>query len=47
MESHVEAAVEAFRKGQPVCLFDAENRELDRVKQIFDKTKKGFDPDKI
>ena len=27
MESHVEAAVEAFRQGQPVCLFDAENRE--------------------
>tara|TARA_B100000767_G_scaffold253421_1_gene257993 strand:+ start:806 stop:1501 length:696 start_codon:yes stop_codon:yes gene_type:complete len=27
MESHVEAAVEAFRLGRPVCLFDAENRE--------------------
>ena len=27
MESQVEAAVEAFRQGQPVCLFDAENRE--------------------
>ena len=27
MESHVEAAVEAFRQGKPVCLFDAENRE--------------------
>ena len=27
MESHVEAAVEAFRQGRPVCLFDAENRE--------------------
>ena len=27
MEPHVEAAVEAFRAGKPVCLFDAENRE--------------------
>ncbi len=27
MESHVEAAVDAFRAGKPVCLFDAENRE--------------------
>jgi 3,4-dihydroxy 2-butanone 4-phosphate synthase len=27
MQSHVEAAVSAFREGNPVCLFDAENRE--------------------
>lgn len=27
MEPHVEAAVDAFRAGNPVCLFDAENRE--------------------
>ena len=27
MEPHVEAAIEAFRNGNPVCLFDAENRE--------------------
>ena len=27
MEAHVEAAVSAFRAGNPVCLFDAENRE--------------------
>ena len=27
MEPHVEAAVNAFRAGNPVCLFDAENRE--------------------
>ncbi len=27
MEAHVRAAVEAFRAGNPVCLFDAENRE--------------------
>ncbi len=27
MEPHVEAAVDAFRAGKPVCLFDAENRE--------------------
>jgi 3,4-dihydroxy 2-butanone 4-phosphate synthase len=27
MEPHVEAAVNAFRAGEPVCLFDAENRE--------------------
>lgn len=27
MEQHVEAAVAAFRQGNPVCLFDAENRE--------------------
>ena len=27
MEQHVEAAIEAFRNGNPVCLFDAENRE--------------------
>ena len=27
MEEHVEAAIEAFRNGNPVCLFDAENRE--------------------
>ena len=27
MEQHVEAAIEAFRNGDPVCLFDAENRE--------------------
>lgn len=24
MEQHVEAAIEAFRNGNPVCLFDAE-----------------------
>lgn len=27
MEPHIEAAVAAFRLGNPVCLFDAENRE--------------------
>ena len=27
MEPHVQAADEAFRAGNPVCLFDAENRE--------------------
>ena len=27
MQPHVRAAVDAFRAGQPVCLFDAENRE--------------------
>ena len=27
MEPHVSAAIEAFRAGKPVCLFDAENRE--------------------
>lgn len=27
MEPHLKAAVEAFRAGNPVCLFDAENRE--------------------
>ena len=27
MEPHVLAAIEAFRAGNPVCLFDAENRE--------------------
>ena len=27
MEQHVEAAIEAFRNGNPVCLPDAENRE--------------------
>jgi 3,4-dihydroxy 2-butanone 4-phosphate synthase len=27
METYVEAAIEAFRNGDPVCLFDAENRE--------------------
>jgi len=27
MEPHVSAAIEAFRTGNPVCLFDAENRE--------------------
>ncbi len=27
MKPHVKAAVDAFREGNPVCLFDAENRE--------------------
>ena len=27
MVSHVSAAVAAFVRGEPVCLFDAENRE--------------------
>ena len=27
MEGHIKAAIEAFRNGKPVCLFDAENRE--------------------
>ena len=27
MKQHVKAAVDAFRAGKPVCLFDAENRE--------------------
>ena len=27
MDEHVKAAVDAFRKGMPVCLFDSEKRE--------------------